>query len=1026
MCTGSTYYRRGIIWIIWLLCTNTSRSQLPMDLKITHFDGAMGLYSRVVSSLVKDTEGFVWIGTSDGLYRYDGYTFINYRKQPNDTGSLPDNHIQQLALGKDHKIWIGLANKGVGCFDPATGKFRHFPLPDTKDAAAAEVTMLLVDQSNEVWLGLREKGIWHLNPHTGKYTGYDRLSENASREIPVTVGAAVEYQPGILYLGTSNGLYRMTTSDGSVQRIGNPVVDQKKFRDDDFISMTLDGNLLWLGAWAGGLSCYDLQTKQWKNYKLNYREPEKFTTNIVSGIRVKSAEELWITSNDRGLGVFNKRTTRFQFYTQTGNHTTLPDNLCFKIETDDPDNLWLIHEWGLTRIQVRRNGFRFTPVPVTKSDNLSYYYIRDLLDDPNRRFIATTLADGLHVISKKTGMEKQFPVKVFPDEEPFLAVNKLMKDSRGITWIITRDYIYQYDTVLGKPVLISQPSVFPLQKGSNHYNNITEDTRGNIWISSSRNGVFVYNRKSGSYRHFYPTGKEAGFLPLNVITALVVDHRGRVWLGSMEGGMMYFDSLQQRFMPFETGPDKKQKITRAGSLLADAGGYIWSGTDQGLLQIDASRESPVLKRAYTAEDGVRGDYAYALQQDASGKIWCVTSSALCSIEPVTQRVRSIGLQDDVMKTIVNKVALSHIHNQVALLSYGGYYLFDPGVLEKKEHGSGLRITSFKVRDREYYYQPDLSNKGRVQLSPSDNLFSFEFAVLDFAQSDNHRYAYWLEGFDKTWINAGNRRYAGYTNIPGGDYIFHVKTLNTEGESKPYEISIPIRIITPLYKSTWVILLFLGLVVLGLYGFYRYRLNHEREILLLQTKAQTLEKEKTRVQYENLKQQLNPHFLFNSLSSLSSLIRIDKKMAGEFLDGMSKIYRYILQSKDNELVSLKDEIRFVQTFIALQKTRFEEGLQIQISIDDDRLTKKIVPVTLQNLIENAIKHNIIDLETPLVIQIFTEGDYLVMRNNLQKKSFVDTSNRQGLHSLLSLYKYLSDLPMLIEENAEYYTVKIPLI
>jgi LytS/YehU family sensor histidine kinase len=109
----------------------------------------------------------------------------------------------------------------------------------------------------------------------------------------------------------------------------------------------------------------------------------------------------------------------------------------------------------------------------------------------------------------------------------------------------------------------------------------------------------------------------------------------------------------------------------------------------------------------------------------------------------------------------------------------------------------------------------------------------------------------------------------------------------------------------------------------LYIFYRFRLEKEREILRLQTKAHALEKEKTQVQYENLKQHLNPHFLFNSLTSLGSLIRINQKMAADFLDGMSKIYRYILQSKDSELVSLKDEIKFIQTFIALQKTRFSK-------------------------------------------------------------------------------------------------------
>jgi LytS/YehU family sensor histidine kinase len=212
----------------------------------------------------------------------------------------------------------------------------------------------------------------------------------------------------------------------------------------------------------------------------------------------------------------------------------------------------------------------------------------------------------------------------------------------------------------------------------------------------------------------------------------------------------------------------------------------------------------------------------------------------------------------------------------------------------------------------------------------------------------------------------------------------------------------------------------------IYFIYRYRLHQHQAFLKLENKAQALEKEKTQVQYENLKQHLNPHFLFNSLTSLSSLIRTDQKLAINFLDGMSKIYRYILQSKDNETIALKEEIKFIDAFVQLQKTRFQNGLVFNIDIDEDFFHRKIVPVTLQNLIENAIKHNIVDEESPLVIDMYVEDEYLVVKNNLQKKKFVDTSNKQGLESLQSLYKYLSDKPFTCEEKDGYYVVKIPLI
>jgi LytS/YehU family sensor histidine kinase len=150
------------------------------------------------------------------------------------------------------------------------------------------------------------------------------------------------------------------------------------------------------------------------------------------------------------------------------------------------------------------------------------------------------------------------------------------------------------------------------------------------------------------------------------------------------------------------------------------------------------------------------------------------------------------------------------------------------------------------------------------------------------------------------------------------------------------------------------------------------------------------------------------------------------MAGDFLDKMSKVYRYILKNRDNETVPLSEELKFVDLYIQLQKTRFENGLEVNVNIDEEFYHRKIAPVTLQNLVENAIKHNIVDVDSPLKIDLFIENNYLIVTNNLQKKSFVETSNKQGLANMKSLYKYLSERPMIINETQQSFTVKIPLL
>ena len=188
----------------------------------------------------------------------------------------------------------------------------------------------------------------------------------------------------------------------------------------------------------------------------------------------------------------------------------------------------------------------------------------------------------------------------------------------------------------------------------------------------------------------------------------------------------------------------------------------------------------------------------------------------------------------------------------------------------------------------------------------------------------------------------------------------------------------------------------------------------------------LEKDKTEIQYQNLINHLNPHFLFNSLTSLNSLIMTEPKEASKFLQKLSLIYRYILQNKDKEMVSLGQELDFVNHYVILQKSRFDEGLQINIDVDTDCLLYRIVPVTLQNLFENAIKHNSIEEDNPLIISVFVNNEFLFVKNNLQLKKFVDTSNKQGLKNLKNLYKYLSNKPLEIIETENEFMVKIPLL
>jgi sensor histidine kinase YesM len=237
-----------------------------------------------------------------------------------------------------------------------------------------------------------------------------------------------------------------------------------------------------------------------------------------------------------------------------------------------------------------------------------------------------------------------------------------------------------------------------------------------------------------------------------------------------------------------------------------------------------------------------------------------------------------------------------------------------------------------------------------------------------------------------------------------------------------EPSLDFKLDSLFMASTWVLYVFASMGLNTIF-FLKYFISRWKESIL---QTERLEKEKTQVQFDNLKNQLNPHFLFNALTSLNSLISENQQLASQFLQHMSKVYRYVLQNKDKNFVSLQTELDFIKNYVFLAETRFGGALKIKFEIADGAQEQAIVPVTLQILIENALKHNIVDHERPLSIDVFTSGDYLVISNNLQKRKTVETSNKLGLENLKSLYKFLTERPVIIEELSDRFNVKVPLI
>jgi ligand-binding sensor domain-containing protein len=1013
--------------LIWL-CAKPVYGQIPRALNTTLYDERNGINNGKVTAFLQGSDGYIWLGTTNGLLRYDSYTFKLYN-DPSIT-----NTITQLAEDQRHRIWMSFVGGGLSVFDPLTGAFKRHKLHDKANPVLerSEVTTLFFDKKDQLWLGIKQYGLIKADVDHGSVRQVDVVDKNDPRYTPEfrtiynTVYKIYQDEDDLLWLATHDGLYQFSERSGVMKAVRKKDFSMEGKRKDLFGRILSDGDSLWLGSWSAGLSVYNRKTGAWWNYLPVPDQEKNGFYNLVTGVAAKSREEIWISTLDQGLGIFNKVTHQFFFFKNSPGYAELPKQDFLSMFQDKDANLWVIQNNGVLKISDPDYTFYFTDVPVRRTAR-DDFEVGDLLETENEVLIATSFADGLHITHKRTGVTQRLSVALAKNEEPEIEIRQLYQDSKKRIWVVSRDRIYRCDAAAGKLENIPQPEDYAPEKKSNSYNEMTEDKNGDFWIVTRRNGVFVYSERTGHYTHF--TDRDSSHhIPSSRLYTTTTDRKGRVWMGGSYSFMGYADPETQKITELPTGFGDQEKLpgTQTFCLFADRAGDIWAGTFYGLCYFDCQGDTPRLKKIFRAGDGLRSDLVGNIQEDAYGNIWCITDAAVCMIDKKNYHIRAFNAKDGIVYGRNMTKLVNAPDKTMKLLINGGYYTFSPLMINKNEGPAPIQLVQMMVNNREYYYHQNLEENGKISLQPDQNFVAFEFAAINYTRPDKQQYEYMLEGIDEKWVTAGVARAASYTNLSGGNYIFRARSLRAGRGAMDAGISIPFFIDTPFYKTYIFYLLVLLMTSIILYRLYLNRIRHHREVHELRSKAQMLEKEKVLVMFEGLKQQLNPHFLFNSLTSLSGLIQTDKKMAGDFLDQMSRIYRYILQNRDSETVLLSDELKFVGNYIKLQKTRFKEGLVVHVDIDEEYYGCKVAPVTLQNLVENAIKHNIIDKESPLVIRIFCDDEYLVVQNNLQKKPVVETSNKQGLAQLRSLYTYLTSAPIVIEETMERYTIKIPLL
>jgi PAS domain S-box-containing protein len=792
-----------------------------------------GLPNNRVLAILKDSEGFLWFGTQNGLTRYDGTGFKFYRHEDNNPASLASSVAGVLYEDSKKRLWVGSfwGNKGVALYDRAHDSFRSFfPTSDPDAQDGNHVRSIIEGRDGMIWLGT-DNGLARVDPDKGTVQRFP-IDPKAEANDPQTLVAGLfQDSRGRMWVGTGEGLLRFDAEQGSYTRWEGRANDPNGLDHADVWSFYEDeSHRLWIATHGSGLHVMDPETGSDHAYLPDPHDPTSLGNARLLCLLADGKGTLYLGTEGGGLNVFDMGKKTFRRYVpEIGDDTSLSSGSIWSLFLDDQGTLWIgTFNGGVNILSPYLQRFRNV---TARRGGLNDSHVSSILEDREGIVWIGTDGSGLDRWDPKTGTYRYFrsdpsdPTTVGSD-----AVWALLEDSRGNLWVggwagglglldrstgrvkrflhdpanpysIVNDNVWRIvELKTGEMLVATQQGADFFDRDTGHFTRVqdrypgvtanviysaTEDQKGNLWFVGS-SFVGKVDRRSHRVTR-YPDIERLGS---GWTQAVLVDSHGNVWTGS-EGGLSCLVAGSERWVRYSAAADGLSDDTIVG-LIEDGGGNLWVSTGSGLNEIVDAVSAPDHPQVYRFDvrDGLQGqEFARnACFRGGSGQVYFGGSRGLNVFRP-------------------DSVRLNRVPPKVALT--------DLRILNESQRpgapGSPLKVAIGETKD--------------LVLSDKDTVVSFDFAALNYVLPAKNRYKYMLDPFDKGWVDAGTQHTATYTNLPRGKHFtFRVKAANNDGVWNEEGVALGVYV-TPLWYERWYTWIFFGLlVVVGVVTLYRVRVR----------------------------------------------------------------------------------------------------------------------------------------------------------------------------------------------------------
>jgi signal transduction histidine kinase/ligand-binding sensor domain-containing protein/DNA-binding response OmpR family regulator len=865
---------KHIIFIISLYSCVCLHAQLQLN----EISEAEGLSQNTIKSIIQDSNGFIWVGTYNGINKYDGYSMVHYNFS-NDVNSLSSNIIISLFEDKDGYIWAGTTDAGLNRIDPRTGKIEvYFDNPNAPDYVS-EIDHIYQSSSGVLFIKT-PNGFKFFRVAIDGSLVFEKVM-NVANNFSLLAKNIVPALNGKHWFFTPKRkikLHQVAINEiTNVPDIKVQSTDIKAFEFDSSYPVNFieyPKNTIWVISNRLQL----LKIKLNNQLQVIDRELISLSDNSLGfsdknfkklAIAVDQKQHIWVAGN----GIL------LNYDTQTGEKLNLNSSHRKEIAIqqaqqliiDNTNILWLgTLNHGLYKMDLENNTFLNSNEFLNNSEKQSpvfhEYPILTMCEDSKGDIWLGTQGRGGLAILKGKEIERSFlnkSNKVWDynylaktntqfDDEDFFEIKRLMNDREDNIWVGAK-------TGLSKITFKNNSETFDIQKFNdikdkqgklikNSVFAIEEDRKGNIWVGYWRKGIakITFDKQNETYTsiNYQNELNDTNSLSNNFVRDILEDSNGDIWVGTIRGlnKLKQNDAENIAFTSYLNDPNNKNSLSNNYVLdvFQASDGYLYVGTfGGGLNQIEISNNTLNFKQ-YTTKEGLPSDVVYQIKEDKQGNIWMMHVRAISKLNPTTGAVTYFENQDGINVSEFKDNAMLFTTSRMMLCGgVNGITFFQPDKLSVNEIKPQLIISGFKLfneiilplekRNGKVILKKGINETKKIVLPYSLNSMEFVFSSLHFSNPEKNQYKYILEGFDEKWqYSKGNeRRFASYTNVPPGNYIFKVYSSNSVGiwTDEPKEISVLIN--KPWYLTTLAIFLFSLLAFAIIYSFVKIRLNQIR-------------------------------------------------------------------------------------------------------------------------------------------------------------------------------------------------------